>query len=168
MSQHSSQWIRKSLTIGLLALGMGQVVQAQTLDLHTRRNLNAAMHDEAYSSLRYRAYAEVARAQGDSELAKLFDEAASDESNDHFRREAEALGLKGPTPQNLQRALDEEHYDSTARYKRYAEEAEKAGDKQVAELFRKIAVDENEHFLRYQAAMASRKEATESAKQGHD
>lgn len=168
MSLQLSRLVRKSLVPALLGLGVVGMADAQSLDVHTRRNLNAAMHDEAYAALRYQAYAGVARAQGDAELAKLFEDAASDEANDHFRREGEALGLSGPTPQNLERAVDDEHYQSSAMYKRYAEEADKVGDKPVAELFRKIAADENQHFQKYKEALAHRAGNAADSKAAHE
>ena len=54
---------------GLLAAGPSV---AAGLSETTKKNLETAMHGEAFANLKYRAYAEKAAADGRPELAKLF------------------------------------------------------------------------------------------------
>ncbi|MDD3444863.1 MAG: rubrerythrin family protein [Zavarzinia sp.] len=125
---------------------------AKDLDPQTRKNLEAAMHGEAFANLKYLAYAEQARKSGHPEIAKLFDENANVEANEHYAREADALGLVGADEANLLDGMAGEHYENTKMYVEFAEQAEKAGDTKVAAMFRQIAADEGDHYESYKAA----------------
>lgn len=115
----------------------------------TRKNLEAAMHGEAYAHLKYLAYAEKARSSGNQELAKVFEDAANVESGEHFAREADRLGLADTNGNNILDAMAGEHFEFSQMYLDYAKQAEKEGDKRTAELFRQIAADEQDHFERF-------------------
>jgi rubrerythrin len=130
----------------------GTAFAEETLNPQTRKNLEAAMHGEAYANLKYQAYAEHARKSGHPEIAKLFDENANVEANEHFAREADALGLAKSDQANLADAMAGEHYENTKMYVDFANQAEAAGDKKVAALFRQIAADEGDHYASYKAA----------------
>ncbi len=123
------------------------------LNAQTKKNLEAAMHGEAFAHLKYTAYAEHARKSGQPEIAKLFDEAANVEANEHFAREADALKLAGTDEANLLDGMAGEHYENTKMYVEFAQQADAAGDKKVAELFRQIAADEGDHYEAYKAAV---------------
>ena len=123
------------------------------LNDQTKKNLEAAMHGEAYANLKYLAYAEFARKNGHPELAKLFDEAANVEANEHFAREADALGLVKSDDADLADAAAGEQYENTKMYIDFAKQADAAGDKKVAALFRQIAADEGDHYNAYKAAL---------------
>jgi rubrerythrin len=125
-----------------------------------RRNLETGLRDEAYVSLRYRAYAKAARGRGELELAKLFEDTADVELG-HFMRIADAYGLAGTDIANLAESAAEEHFASTRMYVGYADLAEKAGDKESAKLFRRLAMDEDDH---YQALMGALAKTTEKPK----
>jgi len=94
-----------------------------------RKNLDAAMHGEAFAGLKYRSYAEAARKAGNQELARLFDVSADVESKEHFVQEADAAGLAGFEARNLADAMAGENYENTKMYIGFADEADKAGDK---------------------------------------
>lgn len=115
----------------------------------TRKNLEAAMHGEAYAHLKYLAYADKARSSGQPELARAFEDAANVESGEHFAREAERLGLADTNGNNILDAMAGEHFEFSKMYLDYARQAEKEGDKKSAELFRQIAADEQDHFERF-------------------
>ena len=136
----------------LSALALVGVSQAADLAPQTRQNLQTAMRGEAYANLKYRAYAEVARRHGDEKLARLFEETANVEANDHFAREAEALRLASFDAQNLADALAGENYENTKMYIDFAEQARRAGDNKVAALFREIAADEGGHYQDFEQA----------------
>jgi rubrerythrin len=127
---------------------------AKPLAESTRKNLQDAMHGEAFANLKYLQYAEKARAGGNEKLALLFEESANVEANEHFAREADALGLVSDNATNLADAVAGEHYENTKMYVSFAEQADKAGDKKAAELFRQIAIDEGDHYQQYKDAAA--------------
>ena len=123
------------------------------LNPQTKTNLEAAMHGEAFANLKYQAYAEHARKSGHPEIAKLFDENANVEASEHFAREADALGLAKTDEANLLDGMAGEHYENTKMYVDFANQADAAGDKKVAALFRQIAADEGDHYTAYKNAV---------------
>ena len=125
----------------------------ETLNPQTKKNLETAMHGEAFANLKYQAYAEHARKSGHPEIAKLFDENANVEASEHFAREADALGLAKTDEANLLDGMAGEHYENTKMYVDFAKQAEAAGDKKVAEMFRQIAADEGDHYAAYKNAV---------------
>jgi rubrerythrin len=82
----------------------------------------------------------------------LFEEAADVEAKEHFAREADAAGLAGFDARNLADAMSGENYENTKMYLGFADEAEKAGDKKVAKMFRQIAADEGDHYQQFKEA----------------
>jgi rubrerythrin len=146
--------LSKTLTAAALVLSLsaGTAFAADALAPQTRENLQAAMHGEAFANLKYRRYADVAREGGNEALAKLFEESANVEANEHFAREADALKLDGTNGANLLDAMAGEKYENQTMYVSFADQAEKAGDLKTAALFRQIAADEGEHYARYKAA----------------
>ena len=66
-------------------------------------------------------------------------------------RAAFPAGVIGTTLQNLQAAAAGEHYETTEMYPGFAQVAEKEGLKEIAAVFRKIAVAEKRHEDRYVA-----------------
>jgi rubrerythrin len=137
----------------ILGVSAGSAFAADTLSPQTRANLEAAMHGEAFAHLKYLTYAEAARERGREDLAQLFEQAAKVEADEHFAREAGALTLAGTDAANLADAAKGERYENTTMYVKFAEEAEKAGDKKVAAMFRQIGEDEGDHYARYEAAL---------------
>ncbi len=146
--------IARLLTGSALALSLfaGTAAAADTLAPQTRANLETAMHGEAFAGLKYLRYAEVARDAGDEDLAELFASSANVEANEHFAREADALGLNGDNAANLVNAMAGEKYENKTMYVTFADQAAKAGDLKTAALFRQIAADEGDHYARYKAA----------------
>lgn len=130
-----------------------QGATSNDLSEQTRANLDAAMHGEAYASLKYVRYAEVAESAGHPEVAKLFRDAANVEANEHFDREAYALGLGTTDLEDLSEAIAGETYEATQMYIEFADQAEADGDLKVAAMFRQIAADEATHAASYQAAL---------------
>ena len=55
-----------------------------------------------------------------TDIAKLFEEAANVEANEHFAREADALKLAKTNEANLLDAMAGEHYENTKMYKEFA------------------------------------------------
>jgi rubrerythrin len=105
----------------------------------------AAMKDEAYSYLRYMLCAEQARANGHTALAQLFEDTAQVEFNKHFRKLSVDYGLIKSDTENLNSAIGSEYNETMKMYQDMAKRAHAAGDKDMAETFSAIAVDEEGH-----------------------
>lgn len=146
---------RIAAAVAALSFGMlsASAVSAGDLSARTKKNLETAMHGEAYANLKYRAYAEMARESGKPELAKTFEQAANVEANEHFAREADALKLAKSNEANLKDAAAGEHYENTKMYKEFAAQARADGDVAAAKLFEQIAADEGDHYAAYEAAL---------------
>ena len=148
--------VRSFLVAGALAavsLAAAPGFAADQLNPRTKTNLEAAMRGEAFANLKYQAYAEHARKSGHPEIAKLFDENASVEASEHFSREADALGLAKDDEANLLDGMAGEHYENSKMYVDFANQADAAGDKRVAAMFRQIAADEGDHYNSYKTAL---------------
>ncbi len=139
-----------ALTLGLVT---AHAAAAGELKARTKQNLEKAMHGEAFANLKYHAYAEMARDSGKPELAKVFEQSANVEANEHFAREADALKLAKSNEANLLDAMAGEHYENTKMYKEFAAQARQDGDVAVAKLFDQIAVDEGDHYEAYKAQL---------------
>ena len=114
----------------------------------TKENLQEAFAGESQARNMYTFFAKVARKEGYHYIAKLFEETAANEmrhAKDHFQM----LGKLGDTAANLKEAMDGENYETTSMYPEFAEQAEKEGNKEAANLFRRIAMIEAHHRDRY-------------------
>ncbi len=147
-----------SLRAAILAFGVGAVAlsgltyAAVILQSSTKRDLVDAMHGEAFTILKYMTYADAARANGNVELADLFDTIANVERQDHFGSHAKFIRLVGSDADNIKDAIKGENYETTQMYPQMARRAEAAGDKSGAQIFREIGADETKHREAYQAA----------------
>jgi len=114
----------------------------------TTDNLKAAFAGESQARNKYTFFAEAARKEGYRYVAKMFEEAADNEkqhAKDHFT----LLGGVGSTAENLKQAISGEHYETVEMYPKFAEEAEKEGNREAANLFKQIAKIELRHRDRY-------------------
>jgi rubrerythrin len=123
------------------------------MDSQTKANLLIALHGEAFAYAKYRLFAEHARQQGRTELADLFDETARTELLEHFREEADLLGLVGDDAANLQDATIGEAYEVDTMYRTFAQQAQAAGDTAAAERFSEVRSDEARHREAFAAAL---------------
>lgn len=134
----------------------------------TIKNLTKAFIGESQARNRYTYYAKVAKKEGFEQVAGIFLETA-DQEKEHAKRlfehiqelkkelgdneeinvEAVAPTIYGTTEENLQAAIDGEHYEYTEMYPEFAETAEKEGLKKIAARLRSIAVAEKHHEERY-------------------
>ena len=142
-----------AIAVAIMAFSAPAAFAEPQIKPQTKQNLEAAMHGEAYAHLKYKAYADAARKNGHPELARVFDETANIEANEHFASEAGALGLAKSERANLLDSMAGEHYENTKMYVKFAKQAEAAGDTKVAELFREIAADEGDHYEKYKAEL---------------
>jgi rubrerythrin len=119
----------------------------------TLANLYTAMRGEAFASAKYTLYAEEARDTGRPRLARLFENAAHQELNEHFAEEAALAGLVRDNAANLRTAMAGEGDEATTMYPAFARQADAVDDKEAADLFREIARDEAVHLRTFTDAL---------------
>jgi len=129
----------------------------------TEQNLLTAFAGESQARNRYTYYASQAKKEGFVQIAAIFEETANQEK-EHAKRlfkflqggEAQIAaafpaGVIGSTHENLQEAAAGEDYETTEMYPEFAKVAEEEGFKEIAGVFRSIAVAEARHRDRYLA-----------------
>lgn len=139
-------------------------------------NLGAAFIGESMARNRYTMYSKVARTEGFEQIAAVFAETADQERMHasilfHFLQdikeenggdlkvpEAGVPLVLGTTADNLQAAIDGEHYETTTMYPGFADVAEKDGYTAIAARLRAIAVAEAHHEERYTKLLKEVKE----------
>jgi len=129
----------------------------------TEKNLLAAFCGESQARNRYTYFASQAKKEDYEQIAAIFEETANQEK-EHAKREFKFLqggeveitaafpaGVIGTTVENLEEAAAGEHYETTKMYPGFAKVADEEGFKEIAEVFRKIAIAEQRHEKRYLA-----------------
>ena len=124
------------------------------LSSQTKKNLSTAMHGEAFAYEKYSLYASQARRNGNTELARVFEDAASTERLEHFAEEAHVAGLVKSDAENLKDAIEGESYEADTMYREFAKEAAALGDNVAADRFEEIRHDEANHRDAFKAALA--------------
>ncbi len=127
----------------------------------TEKNLLTAFSGESQARNRYTYFSSQARKEGYMQISAIFEETANHEK-EHAKRLFKFLqggeveitaafpaGVIGSTLENLKEAAAGEHYENTEMYPGFAQTAEKEGFKEIAEVFRNIAVAEKRHEDRY-------------------
>lgn len=152
----------------------------QRPEIKTIANLEAAFAGESMAHIKYRYFARIARAEGDEETAKIFEETANQEVQHAFGH----LDLLYPktemtTQRCLQMAIEGETYEYTEMYPGFLKTAQQEGhasaileiteqigeSKEHAELFKAtlekaakrfaaLAKVEERHANQYRAALA--------------
>jgi rubrerythrin len=118
----------------------------------TEENLEAAFAGESQARNKYTYFAEVARNEGYHYVAKMFEEAADNEKQ-HAKDHLKLLnGIKN-TAGNLREAIGGENHEAVEMYPKFAEEAEREGNREAATLFKQIAKIEARHRDRYKALL---------------
>lgn len=115
----------------------------------TEKNLITAFAGESEARNKYTYYASQAKKEGYNKVAAIFEETAHNEMA-HAKIWFKLLhdGIQS-TEENLKDAASGENYEWTDMYKKFAEEAEEEGFKQIAFLMRKVAEIEKQHEERY-------------------
>jgi rubrerythrin len=119
----------------------------------TLKDLEQSMRGEAFAHASYRLYAEQARREGLGSVARLFDRAAGEELNDHFRKAAALSGLPAGDAADLRDAIAGEDYESQTMYPGFARQAKADGDAAAAERFAEVAQDEGKHGQAFRTAL---------------
>lgn len=129
----------------------------------TEKNLLTAFAGESQARNRYTYFASQAKKDGYEQIRAIFEETA-DQEKEHAKRlfkfleggEAKVAasfpaGVIGPTSDNLKTAAAGENYETTEMYPGFAKVADEEGFKEIADVFRSIAVAEARHRDRYLA-----------------
>jgi len=149
--------------VGLIAFsGCNQIKPVKTIE-----NLKAGIIGETTASVKYAAFANKAREEGNDTIAKLFDAASKAESIHaaNHKKVLEGLGVTmddftpefevKTTAENLQAAIDGETYESTTMYPQFLVDA-KAEKVEKAEKSFTWALDtEKKHQEFYASALAA-------------
>jgi rubrerythrin len=127
----------------------------------TETNLMAAFAGESQARNRYTYFASQAKKDGYVQIAEIFAETA-DQEKEHAKRLFKLLeggeveitgafpaGVIGTTAENLEASAGGENYEWTEMYPGFAEVADEEGFKDIARIFRAIAVAEKQHEKRY-------------------
>jgi rubrerythrin len=138
----------------ILAVGPGSVQTQVQLHHTTQNNLRTALHEEAFTYVKYLLFAKHARDARHPDVAQLFERTADAERFQHLAEHAEQLGLIGDDANNLRDAIKDETYDVETMYKQFADEARLAGDVEVADQFDQVRRYELAHLYAFKAALA--------------
>ena len=127
----------------------------------TEKNLLTAFAGESQARNHYTYFASQAKKEGFVQISAIFAETA-DQEKEHAKRLFKFLqggevmisgafpaGVVGTTVENLKAAAAGEHHEHTEMYPGFAKVAEEEGLKEVAAVFRAIAVAEKYHEKRY-------------------
>ena len=127
----------------------------------TEKNLLTAFSGESQARNRYTYFASQARKEGLMQISAIFSETA-DQEKEHAKRLFQQLeggeveiaaafpaGVIGTTAQNLAEAAAGERHEHRIMYPGFARTADQEGFKEIAALFRAIAVAEQRHEKRY-------------------
>ena len=129
----------------------------------TEKNLLTAFAGESQARNRYTYFASKAKKEGYVQISAIFEETANQEK-EHAKRLFKFLeggeleitaafpaGVIGSTSENLQESAAGENYETTDMYPSFAKIADQEGFKEIAAVFRSIAVAEARHRDRYLA-----------------
>jgi len=127
----------------------------------TEKNILTAFAGESQARNRYTYFAKQARKEGYQQIGAIFEETADQEkahAKSLFKRleggdtvvnAAFPAGVIGTTAENLKAAAAGENYETTEMYPGFAKVAEDEGFREIAAVFRSIAVAEQRHRDRY-------------------
>jgi len=129
----------------------------------TEEHLMMAFAGESQARNRYTFFASQARKEGYVQIANIFEETASQES-EHAKQlfrlmaggevEIQAafpFGVIGSTLENLRASAEGEHYEWASMYPEFARVAREEGFEDIAFVFDAIAVAEQQHWKRFLA-----------------
>ncbi|MDO8721814.1 MAG: rubrerythrin family protein [Syntrophales bacterium] len=133
----------------------------------TEKNILTAFAGESQARNRYTYFAGQAKKEGFEQMAFIFEETANQEK-EHAKRLFKLLkggeveikaafpaGVIGKTAGNLKAAAAGENYEWTDMYPSFAKIAREEGFKDIASIFKSIAVAEKQHEKRYLGLLAN-------------
>lgn len=119
----------------------------------TLKNLESALAGESMAHIKYRYFAQIARAEGFEEVAKHFEHTADQEIK-HAWGHLELLIGKPSTQECLQKAIDGETYEYTEMYPKFEEDAELEGKEDAMLEARTQAAESKEHAEQFKQVLA--------------
>ena len=127
----------------------------QRPEIKTFQNLESAFAGESMAHVKYRYFAKLARASGDEDTARTFEETADQELLHAFGH----LDLLYPpaemTPaKSLQIAIDGETYEYTEMYPGFRKSAEAEGNSAAVKEIDEQISESKEHAQRFEATLA--------------
>lgn len=125
----------------------------------TEKNLKEAFAGESMARNNYTYFASKAKKEGYEQIAAIFLETADNEK-EHAEMAVKFLEGIGTTEENLAAAADNENYEWTDMYKRFAADAREEGFDEIADIFDHIAMVEKQHEKRFRALLKNLKEGT--------
>lgn len=126
----------------------------QRPEIKTYANLEAAFAGESMAHIKYRYFAKIARAAGDDEIARIFEETAAQEVQ-HALGHLDLLYPKETMSpvRCLQMAIDGETYEYTEMYPGFLKTAQQEGHASaVSEIHEQIA-ESKQHADQFQAML---------------
>jgi rubrerythrin len=120
----------------------------------TDENLKAAFAGESQANRKYLAFAQKADEEGFKQVSKLFRAAADGETRHAMNHFNTMHGVKS-TKENLQDAINGEHYEFTTMYPDFINEAEKEKNSDAVETFDEADKVEKIHHMNYNRALES-------------
>lgn len=110
----------------------------------TEANLRTAFAGESQARNRYYFFGAKAREEGYGSVAAYFEETAQNEQ-EHAKLWLKCLEGIGSTPDNLKKAIEGEHGETSDMYPAFARTAQEEGFEQIAKQFEQIASIEKTH-----------------------
>lgn len=125
----------------------------------TSANLITAFAGESIARNKYTFFAQAARKEGFTEIAKVFEETAENEKA-HAEIWFKLREQLGSTEFNLKSAIEGEHYEWSDMYKSFAEDAKEENRLDIAVLFERAAEVEKLHETRFKQCLDAIKNST--------
>jgi len=125
----------------------------------TSKAIMDAFAGESQARNKYDFYAKVARKEGHQRLADFFEETAKNEQ-EHAKLLLKLVKGISNTKDNLQSAIDGEHYEQTSMYPEFSKIAQEEGFAQAQTLFDKLAKIEKHHDERFERLLKELNENT--------
>mgnify|MGYP001605582375 CR=1 FL=1 len=123
-------------------------------EIKTIANLEAAFAGESMAHIKYRYFAKIARAAGDEETAKVFEETANQEVQ-HALGHLDLLYPKAEmsTQRCLQMAIEGETYEYTEMYPQFRHLAVEEGNGAAAKEFDQQIAESKEHAQNFRRTL---------------
>ncbi len=126
----------------------------QRPELKTIANLESAFAGESMAHIKYRYFAKIARAAGDEETARIFEETADQEVQHAFGHLDLLYPKETMTPARcLQMAIEGETYEYTEMYPSFLKTAQQEGNAAAAAEINQQIAESKEHAEQFQAML---------------
>ena len=124
-------------------------------EIKTLQNLEAAFAGESMAHIKYRWFAKLARAAGDEETARIFEETAAQEMQHAFGHLELLYPVSEMTPaRSLELAIEGETYEYSEMYPRFRSTALEEGDAAAVDEIDGQIAESREHAERFRQVLA--------------